>query len=597
MSGLQVIPLLIECGFRASLPAGLAWAATRLAFRSSAATRHFIWACAIAIATLLPLSTIVTPRWNVAAPTPLARLASAARIEAVPSTTPSIASTDRIGAGAAGRPKDRRPGGLALAMVASWVWIMGAVVVFCYVLMGHLAAWRLYRTTRGIRDSWIRDVEQLTKETGLSSALRVVESPAASTPVVLHLWRPIIVMPEASGRWSRSRIRAVLLHEFAHIKRNDLHVQSIAQLACAVYWFNPLVWFAAHQLRVECERACDDFALQVGTSRADYATHLFEIAREGSASTTAYFGIGLAEYRSQLEQRLVAIMNPQTPRHSTTNLGRFIVALPMLLVALAAGAVQITARAIGIPVGVIKTPAPAIQVIADTPQASTGGTQIDMHSVRMESSTRSNSQPEEFHWVATMHAHQTVEVYLGRGSIQVLPSRDETVRVEARTDEPRHNRIQVVSTSTYVQFCNMVTTARESRNYCERNPETSQIEEDLPATKFAIYVPAAVHFSGHTVLGDITAEDPLADSDLATVNGNVTLELDSEEGVNFDGNVIQGEIDSDFPLDDNRPTLPTGEKLAMSAPWIVRGIVRSGGPHLVVAVVNGNIRLLRRSAG
>jgi hypothetical protein len=59
---------------------------------------------------------------------------------------------------------------------------------------------------------------------------------------------------------------------------------------------------------------------------------------------------------------------------------------------------------------------------------------------------------------------------------------------------------------------------------------------------------------------------------------------------------MEGEIDSDFPLDDNRPTLPTGEKLAMNTPRIVRGILGSGGPHLVVAVVNGNIRLLGRSA-
>jgi beta-lactamase regulating signal transducer with metallopeptidase domain len=596
LSGLYAIPVLIESGFRASLPVGIAWAATRLESRCSAATRHFIWACAIAIAVLLPLTTILMPRWSVVAPAPLARFASAARIEGAPSTIPSVATTERIAGDAAARPKDPRPSGLSPWIVATWIWMTGAVVVLGYVLMGHFAAWQLYRTTRRVQDSWIQDAEQLTREAGLSRPLCVVQSAAVSAPVVLNMWRPIIVMPDAAGRWSRNRIRAVLLHEFAHIRRNDLHVQNLAQLACAIYWFNPLVWFAAHQLRLERERACDDFVLLSGTSGADYATHLLEIAR-GSASTAAPFAIGLAVSRSQLERRLVAIVNPQTPRHSTTNLGRFIVALPMLLVALVAGAVQITARTIGIPAGVIKIPAPAIQVIADRPQASTGGTQINLHSVRTESSARRNSQPEEFHWIATMHAHQTVEVYLGRGSIQVLPSRDETVRVEARTDDPRHNRIQVVSTSTHVQFCNIVTTARESRNYCERNPETSQIEEDLPATEFAIYVPTAVHFSGHTVLGDITAEDPLADSDLATINGNITLELDSEEGANFEGNVIAGEIDSDFPLDDNRPTLPTGEKLAMSAPWIVRGIVGSGGPHLVVAVVNGNIRLLRRSAG
>ena len=64
-----------------------------------------------------------------------------------------------------------------------------------------------------------------------------------------------------------------------------MQMQSIAQLACAVYWFNPLVWFAAHQLRLERERACDDFVLVSGTSGADYATDLLEIACGSSART------------------------------------------------------------------------------------------------------------------------------------------------------------------------------------------------------------------------------------------------------------------------------------------------------------------------
>jgi beta-lactamase regulating signal transducer with metallopeptidase domain len=572
----------------------MAWAATRLASRSSAATRHFIWACAIAIAVLLPLATIVTPRWSVATPTPVARLASAARIEAAPSIIPSVAATERIGVDAGGKPQDRRPSGLTPWIIAAWIWIPGAVVVFCYALMGHFAAWRLYRTTRRIEGAWIQDTKQLTREAGLSRPLCVVESAAVSAPVVLHLWRPIIVMPEAAGRWSRARIRAVLLHEFAHIKRNDLHMQRLAQFACAVYWFNPLVWFAGHQLRLERERACDDLVLLGGTSGADYATHLFEIARGGSASTAAHFAVGLAEHRSQLEQRLVAIVNPRTPRHSTTILGRFMVALPMLLVVLAAGAVQITARAIQVPVGPIKIATRAIQVRAGAAELLTGRKQVKMRSVSTESSAERNSQPEEFHWAATMHDHQTIEVHLGRGSIQVLPSRDDTVRVQARSDNPSGSEIQAVATSSGVKFCDIVTTAGESRNYCEPDEDTARIREDQPATEFVIYVPKGLQFAGGTVLGNIRADHPSADCNMATVSGDITFELATEEGANFNGNVIEGSVDADFPLNDNTPTLPTGERPAMKAPRIVHATIGSGGPRLSATVVNGNIRLLRR---
>jgi hypothetical protein len=97
MSGSNVVPLLIACGFRASFPLGIAWLVTRLLSRSSAATRHFMWACAISIAALLPLMTVAMPHWSARTPAPLTRLAPPAQIEAVPATRSSVATTELKG--------------------------------------------------------------------------------------------------------------------------------------------------------------------------------------------------------------------------------------------------------------------------------------------------------------------------------------------------------------------------------------------------------------------------------------------------------------------------------------------------------------------
>jgi len=441
---------------------------------------------------------------------------------------------------------------------------------------------------------WIEEAEQLARELRINGCLCFVESAQVSVPLVLHLWRPVIVMPQAAAQWPWGRVRAVLLHELAHIKRNDVHIQTLAQMACAAYWFNPLVWFAANQLRLECERACDDSVLMGGTSGADYATHLYEIARAGSAPVSAPFAIGLAVHRSQLEERFVAILNPRTPRLTATVLGRVMVALPVLFVALAAGAIQITARGIEVPVAAIRIPAAVIRVgpraellSAHEPQAKTRPVPTEANGVR-------SSASGEFHWSAVMREHQTVEVRIARGSIRVLPSEDDAVRVDARTDDPHKVRIQAVVTPSGMKFCSALTTVHGARSDCEASEETSHDQDDLSRTDVVLRVPAAVHVAGSTLSGDITAEHPGADIDMATNDGDVTLQLAAEEGANFSGNLIDGSIDSDFPLEDNTPLLIPGIKPASNGPRIVHAVLGAGGPRLTAVVVNGNIRLLRR---
>jgi hypothetical protein len=330
-----------------------------------------------------------------------------------------------------------------------------------------------------------------------------------------------------------------------------------------------------------------------GTSRAEYATHLYEIARAGSAPASVPFAMGLAVHRSQLEQRLVAILNPRTPRQSATVLGRVMVALPVLFVALAAGAIQITARAVEVPVGAIRIPAAVIRVgpraellSAHEPQAKTQPAPAKANSV-------GSSDAGEFHWSAVMREPQTVEVRIASGSIRVLPSEDDAVRVDAQTDDPRKGRVQAVATPSGMKFCSVVTTVYGARNDCEGS-DALHDQDDLPSTDVVLHVPAGVHVTGSNLSGDISAEHPGADIDMATIDGNITLQLTAEEGANFSGNVIHGSMDSDFPLEDNTPPLPPGVKPASNAPRIAHATVGAGGPRVAAVVINGNIRLLRR---
>src|SRR6185436_10190982 len=113
-------------------------------------------------------------------------------------------------------------------------------------------------------------------------------------------------------------LRVVLLHELAHVRRRDCLWQWIMQLACAIYWFHPLIWIAAKRLQNERERACDDLVIAAGAKASDYAEHLLAIASGlQSNAFAAYAAIAMAR-RSALEGRLLAILEPGANRRRLT---------------------------------------------------------------------------------------------------------------------------------------------------------------------------------------------------------------------------------------------------------------------------------------
>ena len=126
----------------------------------------------------------------------------------------------------------------------------------------------------------------------------------------------------AANAWPDERIRVVLAHELAHIRRNDWLSQLSAELLRALYWFNPLVWLASRRLREESERACDDAVLETGVDAPAYATHLLEVAKGFSAYRRAWSPAPAIASPSHLERRVRAMLNARLNRRPLTRLTR-----------------------------------------------------------------------------------------------------------------------------------------------------------------------------------------------------------------------------------------------------------------------------------
>jgi HEAT repeat protein len=116
-------------------------------------------------------------------------------------------------------------------------------------------------------------------------------------------------------------LEAILHHEFAHIKRKDTLVQFFAQIACCLYWMNPLTWILERRLFIERERACDDIAMGKRIKASEYAGHLMEVMEEaGTRQKLAWVTSAMAE-GTDFKDRILSVLDPLAKR-TTPNLGQ-----------------------------------------------------------------------------------------------------------------------------------------------------------------------------------------------------------------------------------------------------------------------------------
>jgi beta-lactamase regulating signal transducer with metallopeptidase domain len=285
--------------------------------------RHLVLLATIVTVLMLPLGIAVSPRWSPpilptqSVPTTLPFSSAAPRPpEATLVSAPAerVVALNRENIASLGRANvDRR------VSIVPILWALGALAVLAWILAGHL---RIALITRRAwvanAKDWTTLLESERAKAGIERRVRLFITPEVSTPLTWGIGKAVVLLPEDALDWPASHRSVVLRHELAHVARRDTLAQLVAGVACAVYWFHPLVWLTSRRLRAECERACDDRVLSSGTTAADYASHLLLVARTANTLGTPGF-VALAMARSsRLEGRVRAILDSSRRRSTLT---------------------------------------------------------------------------------------------------------------------------------------------------------------------------------------------------------------------------------------------------------------------------------------
>jgi len=306
-----------EHSLRISLLVAAALAGVALMRSASAALRHWLLVVALAGAAAMPLLALVVPSWRVAMPQP-----RSARVPSAPTVSYTIVPQD-TGESTA-EAHDRRPAisvGRAPTMgaVVFALWIGGIAVSASLVVAGLVRLKRLAASAGRVDRGRIADAAgALARDVGVDRPIAILESADPALVVTWGAARPKILLPIAARGWSDARLRVVLRHELAHIRRGDWLAQIVGEIVRAVNWFNPLVWLACARLRLESEHACDDVVLAAGVEPAEYAAHLVDLARALHVRRPARLPAPAMARLSTLEGRVSAMLNHRLDRRPIT---------------------------------------------------------------------------------------------------------------------------------------------------------------------------------------------------------------------------------------------------------------------------------------
>ena len=286
MNGFETVAGVAAARALNALPAGvlmtlLAWMLQRVLHKQSASVRFSIWFVALIGIAGFPL---------------LPRFEAAAHI-----------SGNNFSAGIT------FPNSWAVAILATW----GAIAFFGGVRL-LFGLWKLHQLKSNSRPADISNLPaQLRQTIVYCNSIRRVElciSDDVRVPTAIGFLRPAILFPQWTwNELSAEDLRAVILHEFAHLERRDDWTNLAQKFIAALFFFHPAIWWIDRRLAVEREMACDELVLNQTRNRKAYASCLLSLAEKGLVRRGVSMAQAAVSHARDLSLRLANILAAERP--------------------------------------------------------------------------------------------------------------------------------------------------------------------------------------------------------------------------------------------------------------------------------------------
>lgn len=205
--------------------------------------------------------------------------------------------------------------------IVVFFWLFGMIAYGCTQALGFRKLWATLKATASAPEAWELRARKLCRRMGIPASVRLATSEETSVPFVFGVFRPLIVFPaNYFTQLTPHELESILLHEIAHIARNDFLFNLIQIALESFLFFNPATWWLSKQIRSHREFCCDDRVRASHTSN----TYLRALYKAACLSTTPPTpAVALFHNQSELIMRVKRMSHGNEP---TTSLRAIVVA-------------------------------------------------------------------------------------------------------------------------------------------------------------------------------------------------------------------------------------------------------------------------------
>lgn len=227
------------------------------------------------------------------------------------------------------------------ASAAKWIvvsWFLGALFGLMRLVADGRAARALARRARAVTDPrLIALVDRASHMTGYRGSLELRETDELADAAALGWLEPIVMLPVHARLWNDDELLGVLCHELEHLRNGDWLVLMLERVAVALFWVNPLVYFAFRSSALNREVLADDAVVRGAIPLDVYATRMITSARQLGANRRLAASLA---FTGSTDTRIHALFEAQRQRLPVSRRSQLCVATIVIPFVLVLGATE-----------------------------------------------------------------------------------------------------------------------------------------------------------------------------------------------------------------------------------------------------------------